>query len=204
MNEQEESLKKLLDIDLDVVMEDIMDIAQILDNTYSQKPSNYYMKYLQLSKLDTKSMLLSDLINWLSVLAISDGDFSIIEIDFIKRYLRLNMSNYEIVKFVHDCVESGFLEVLPPSIALFMEDDKEANKIKDELGDTRRQDFATRLFFAFKVIGLQFIFCDGKVHDNEIALLLSYTKDLEKKMENLNIEEFSEYYHKQIKEEIGI
>jgi hypothetical protein len=43
---QEEMIEKLLNIDLDLLMDDIMGIANVLDNNYRDKPSNFYMKYL--------------------------------------------------------------------------------------------------------------------------------------------------------------
>lgn len=204
MNDHEELIKGLLEVDLDFVMEDIMNIAEMLDKTYQDKPSNYYLKYTHLSHSDAQTLVLGDLINWLSVLAVSDGDFSIIEIEFIKRYLRLNMSNLGIIDFVQNCVKSGFLESIPLSIPLFMEDDNVRNKMNDEVGDTRRQNFTARLFLAFQALGLQFICCDGEVKDEEMDLFIAYNSVLEARMRLLDIESFSESYRQLIKDEIGL
>ena len=49
---QEEMIERLLNIDLDLLMEDIIDIAIVLDSNYGDKPSNFYMKYIHLSNIE--------------------------------------------------------------------------------------------------------------------------------------------------------
>ena len=83
---QEKMIEDLLNVDLDSVMEDIMGIANVLDSNYRDKPSNFYMKYIHLSHVELQGVILADFINWLCMLGYSDGDFSIIELEFIKRY----------------------------------------------------------------------------------------------------------------------
>lgn len=90
-----ELIEKLLDMDLDLLMEDIIDMAYTLDHNYMDKPSNY------------------------------------------------------------------------------LEDDKEMNLIAEKLGNSKKQDFTSRLFFAYQVLGLQFIVCDGKVEDDELLMFFS-------------------------------
>ena len=78
---QEEMIERLLNVDLDLLMEDIMGIASVLDSNYRDKPSNFYMKYIHLSNIELQGLIIADFINWLCMLGYSDGDFSIVELE---------------------------------------------------------------------------------------------------------------------------
>lgn len=172
---QEEMIERLLNIDLDLLMEDIIDIAIVLDSNYGDKPSNFYMKYIHLSNIELQGLIIADFINWLCMLGYSDGDFSIVELEFIKRYLRLNLPLSEILEFCLGSIVTGYLDTLPASFKLFMEDDKEMNKLAHMSGSTDRQDIASRLLLAYEVMGLHFIICDGNVDENEKGVFFGQT-----------------------------
>lgn len=201
---QEALVEKLINIDLDVVMEEIMMIAEVLDRNYMDKPSNFCMKYIHLSHLDLQKIIIGDFINWLCMLGYSDGDFSIVELEFIKVYLRIDLPLNQILQFCIDSLQNGYLETLPMSFKLFMEDDKEMNKISRLSGDSSRQDIASRLLFAYEVMGLHFIACDGKIDENEKAVFFAQTSKIRQMMDNLDVDAVSEFYRIKLKEELGV
>lgn len=203
MNENE-LIESLLNVDLDSVMEDIMGIANILDHNYREKPSNYYMKYIHLSHMELQGLIIADFINWLCLLGFSDGDFSIIELEFIKRYLRLDLPINQILQFCMDSIETGYLETLPASFKLFMEDDKEMNKLARASGSSDRQDLAGRLLLAYEVIGIHFILCDGNVDENEQVIFFAQTSKIRDMMNDLDVDAMSEFYRRELKEELGV
>ena len=201
---QEKMIEDLLNVDLDSVMEDIMGIANVLDSNYRDKPSNFYMKYIHLSHVELQGVILADFINWLCMLGYSDGDYSIIELEFIKRYLRLDLPLNQILQFCLDSIETGYLDTLPASFKLFMEDDKEINKLARRSGSSDRQDIANRLLLAYEVMGIHFIFCDGKVDENEKVIFFAQTAKIRQMMDELDVNAMSEYYRRKLKEELGV
>lgn len=201
---QEELIESLLNVDLDMVMDDIMGIANILDHNYMDKPSNFYMKYVHLSHIELQGLIIADFINWLCMLGYSDGDFSIIELEFIKRYLRLDLPLNRILQFCIDSIESGYLDTLPASFKLFLEDDKEINRIARMSGSSDRQDFAGRLLLAYEVMGIHFIICDGKVDENEKVIFFAQTAKIRQMMDDLDVDAMSEFYRRKLKEELGV
>lgn len=201
---QEEMIERLLNIDLDLLMEDIMDIAIVLDSNYGDKPSNFYMKYIHLSNIELQGLIIADFINWLCMLGYSDGDFSIVELEFIKRYLRLNLPLSEILEFCLGSIVTGYLDTLPASFKLFMEDDKEMNKLAHMSGSTDRQDIASRLLLAYEVMGLHFIICDGNVDENEKGVFFGQTAKIRRMMDELDVDGMSEFYRRKIKDELGV
>ena len=201
---QEKMIEDLLNVDLDSVMEDIMGIANVLDSNYRDKPSNFYMKYIHLSHVELQGVILADFINWLCMLGYSDGDFSIIELEFIKRYLRLDLPLNQILQFCLDSIETGYLDTLPASFKLFMEDDKEINKLARMSGSSDRQDIANRLLLAYEVMGIHFILCDGKVDENEKVIFFAQTAKIRQMMDELDVNAMSEYYRRKLKEELGV
>lgn len=201
---QEEMIERLLNIDLDLLMEDIMDIAIVLDSNYGDKPSNFYMKYIHLSNIELQGLIIADFINWLCMLGYSDGDFSIVELEFIKRYLRLNLPLSEILEFCLGSIVTGYLDTLPASFKLFMEDDKEMNKLAHMSGSTDRQDIASRLLLAYEVMGLHFIICDGNVDENEKGVFFGQTAKIRRMMDELDVDGMSEFYRRKIKDKLGV
>lgn len=138
------------------------------------------------------------------MLGYSDGDFSIIELEFIKRYLRLDIPVNKMLQFCIDSIDSGYLESLPISFKLFMEDDKEMNKLARMSGSSDRQDIASRLLLAYEVMGIHFILCDGKVDENEQVIFFGQTAKIRQMMDDLDVDAMSEYYRRQLKEELGV
>lgn len=201
---QDKLIENLLNVDLDMLMEDIMRIASVLDSNYRDKPSNYYMKYIQLSHMELKDIIIADFINWLCMLGYSDNDFSIIELEFIKRYLRLDIPLNNLLQFCIDSIETGYLETLPISFRLFMEDDKEMNEIARKSGYRKKQDIASRLLLAYEVMGLHFIICDGNVDENEKVVFFGQTARIRQMMDELDVEAMSEFYRRKLKEELGV
>lgn len=201
---QKEMIERLLNIDLDLLMEDIIDIAIVLDSNYGDKPSNFYMKYIHLSNIELQGLIIADFINWLCMLGYSDGDFSIVELEFIKRYLRLNLPLSEILEFCLGSIVTGYLDTLPASFKLFMEDDKEMNKLAHMSGSTDRQDIASRLLLAYEVMGLHFIICDGNVDENEKGVFFGQTAKIRRMMDELDVDGMSEFYRRKIKDKLGV
>ena len=201
---QEQLIESLLNVDLDLLMEDIMGIAGVLDSNYRDKPSNYYMKYIQLSHIELQGVIIADFINWLCMLGFSDGDFSVIELEFIKRYLRLDIPLDNLLQFCIDSIETGYLETLPMSFRLFMEDDKEMNNIARKSGYRKEQDIASRLLLAYEVMGLHFIICDGNIDENEKVVFFGQTAKIRRMMDELDVEAMSEFYRRKLKEELGV
>lgn len=197
-------IERLLNIDLDLLMEDIIDIAIVLDSNYGDKPSNFYMKYIHLSNIELQGLIIADFINWLCMLGYSDGDFSIVELEFIKRYLRLNLPLSEILEFCLGSIVTGYLDTLPASFKLFMEDDKEMNKLAHMSGSTDRQDIASRLLLAYEVMGLHFIICDGNVDENEKGVFFGQTAKIRRMMDELDVDGMSEFYRRKIKDKLGV
>ena len=201
---QEQLVESLLNVDLDLLMDDIMGIASVLDSNYRDKPSNYYMKYVQLSHLELQELIIADFINWLCLLGFSDGDFSIIELEFIKRYLRLDIPINNLLQFCMDSIETGYLETLPMSFRLFMEDDKEMNNIARKSGYRKQQDIASRLLLAYEVMGIHFIIFYGNVDENEKVVFFGQTAKIRQMMDELDVEAMSEFYRRKLKEELGV
>ena len=99
---QEEMIEQFLNIDLDLVMEDIMGIASVLDSNYRDKPSNFYMKYIHLSHIELQRVIIADFINWLCMLGFSDGDFSVVELvdQFHPAVLLVPLNNHSFVSLL--------------------------------------------------------------------------------------------------------
>lgn len=201
---QDELIESLLNVDLDMLMDDIMGIASVLDSNYRDKPSNFLMKYIQLSHMELQGIIIADFINWLCMLGYSDGDFSIIELEFIKRYLRLDIPLNDLLQFCIDSIETGYLDTLPMSFSLFMEDDKEMNNIARKSGYRKEQDIASRLLLAYEVMGLHFIICDGNVDENEKIVFFAQTAKIRQMMDELDVEDMSEFYRHKLKDELGV
>lgn len=201
---QDEMIESLLNVDLDMVMDDIMEIAAVLDGNFRDKPTNYYMKYLQLSDMKLQGVIIADFINWLFLLGYSDGDFSVVELEFIRRYLRLDLPFDQILEFCIGSIKSGYLESLPSSFELFMEDDHVMNGIAEKAGLPDRQDFAGRLLIAYEVMGIHFILCDNVVDENEQAVFFAQTAKIRRMMDELDVDALSEYYRIKLKEELGV
>ena len=201
---QDELVESLLNVDLDMLMDDIMGIASVLDSNYRDKPSNFLMKYIQLSHMELKGIIIADFINWLCMLGFSDGDFSVIELEFIKRYLRLDIPLSDLLQFCIDSIETGYLDSLPMSFCLFMEDDKEMNNIARKSGYRKEQDIASRLLLAYEVMGLHFIICDGNIDENEKVVFFGQTAKIRRMMDELDVEAMSEVYRRKLKDELGV
>ena len=90
------------------------------------------------------------------------------------------------------------------SFKLFMEDDKEINKLARMSGSSDRQDIANRLLLAYEVMGIHFILCDGKVDDNEKVIFFAQTAKIRQMMDELDVDAMSEYYRRKLKEELGV
>lgn len=201
---QDKLVESLLNVDLDMLMDDIMGIASVLDSNYRDKPSNFLMKYIQLSHMELKGIIIADFINWLCMLGFSDGDFSVIELEFIKRYLRLDIPLNDLLQFCIDSIETGYLDTLPMSFCLFMEDDKEMNNIARKSGYRKEQDIASRLLLAYEVMGIHFIICDNYVDENEKVVFFGQTAKIRQMMDEINIEALSEVYRQKLKDELGV
>ena len=110
----------------------------------------------------------------------------------------------QILQFCLDSIETGYLDTLPASFKLFMEDDKEMNKLAHMSGSTDRQDIASRLLLAYEVMGLHFIICDGNVDENEKVVFFGQTAKIRRMMDELDVDGMSEFYRRKIKDELGV
>ena len=190
----EEYIYQMLDVDLNQVMADLMNTAIRLDRTYMGKKDNYFMKYVQSTDRTLPDILMFDLINFLSKLAVSDGQFSEVELNFMMENIPLQLSREQFIQLANTCLNE-FSEDTPESLLLFMEDDNIMSKIAERTNSPFQPDSAERFYMALNVIGVHFIACDGQIDSNEYDVFLAYINGIKEIIDNFDIEQFSQEYN---------
>ena len=189
-----EYIYQMLDVDLNQVMVDLMNTAIRLDRTYMAKKDNYFMKYVQSTDRTLPDILMFDLVNFLSKLAVSDGQFSEVELNFMMENIPLQLNREQFIQLANTCLNE-FSNDAPESLLLFMEDDNIMSKIAERSNSPFKPDSAERFYMALSVIGVHFIACDGQIDSNEYDVFLAYINGIREIIDNFDIEEFSKEYN---------
>ena len=199
----QEFIYQMLEIDLDSAMADVFNTVALLDRIYMNKKENYYMKYVHLTNRTLGDILLFELVNFLSQLAVSDGVFSEVELNFMMEKIPLQITREQFINLANTCINE-FSDDVPESLLLFMEDDKVMSNISARNNNSFNPNNAEKLYLLFNIIGVHFIACDGEVDFNEYKVLQEHMNEFRNIMDNFNIEKLSNHYKKEIENEFGI
>lgn len=164
----------LLRHDLTELMESLMEYVDSIDNTYQTKFNNNLIRHWQSKNVTLKSVILTDLLDWLSCLAFSDGFIAPEEVDFINDYLNQSFACEDIIDLCKFRINREYFNHLPLSFILLYENDlimRDNNKWFDF-------NSIEHLYNIFMIIGVHFIHCDGKASSEEWNTLNEYLEDL--------------------------
>ena len=201
--DSQEFILQMLEIDLNVALLEVFNTASLLDRIYMNKKENYYMKYVHLTDRTLESILIFELVNFLSKLAVSDGVFSEVELNFMMENIPLQISREEFINLVNTCLNE-FADDVPEALLLFMEDDYVIGNISARNNNSFNPNNAEKLYLLYNVIGVHFIACDGEVDYNEYKVFQECMDEFRNIMDNFNIEKLSNHYKKEIEKEFGI
>lgn len=167
-------MDELLQCDLTEAIEEMMALADMIDSNYQDISNNNLMRYWQAKDVNLKSTLLIDLLDWLCCLAFSDGFIAPEEVQFINTYLKQSFSVEDIIDLCKFRINQDYFNHLPLSFVLLYENDL-VMKTQDMQYDFNAVEV---LYMLFRVIGVQFIYCDGDIAFKELTILNEYTEDL--------------------------
>ena len=176
-------INRLLQADLTRVIEEMVDYADMLDQTYMEKPNNYIMKFWQFQGVTLKQALLMDLLDWLCFLSITDGFIAREEVQFINIHLKQRFSVNEIRNLCNERIDRDYINRLPLSFILILENDIIMNSIEKRIVYNTIE----KLYTLFNIIGIQFIHCDNNVDINELTLFKRYTDDLHNRIMHFDL-----------------
>ena len=199
----QEFIYQMLEIDLNAAMADVFNTVMMLDRIYMNKKENYYMKYVHMTNRTLGDILVFELVNFLSKLAVSDSEFSEVELQFMMENIPLQVNREQFIGLCNTCLNE-FSDDVPESLLLFMEDDNVIGNISARNNNSFNPNNAEKLYLLFNVIGVHFIACDGEVDFNEYKVFQECMNEFRNIMDNFNIEKLSNHYKKQIEEEFGI
>ena len=171
------------ELDLAEVMEAMMRYVDLIDNSYHEKSNNTIMRYWQSKGITLKSILLTDLLDWLCCLAFSDGFIAPEEVQFINTYLNKELSENDITEICKFRINQDYFKHLPLSFILFNEDDL----VMKSMGIDIDLDPVEHLYLLFITMGAQFIYCDGNAAFKEISMFNGYAEDLYEKIHDFNL-----------------
>ena len=174
----------LLKFDLRELLDNIMEYVDFIDCTYLDKNDNKIMRYWQSKGVTLKSILLTDLLDWLCCLAFSEGFIAPQEVEFINNYLNQSFSDNDIMDLCKFRINEDYFINVPLSFMLLYENDLVMKKSEIEW------DFNSVeiLYMLFIVIGVQFIDCDNDISFKELDMLNGYTNDLSKRIHDFDLE----------------
>ena len=164
----------LLQFDLTKVIEDMVYYVDLIDNNFHKKPNNFIMKYWQSQNVNLKSVLLTDLLDWLCCLSLSDGFVAREEVQFINIHLKQRLSVNNILEICRERIDEDYFNRLPLSFILLYEDDMVMNNLEGRIIHNN----VKKLYDLFMIIGIQFISCDNDIDLKEMVVFKRYTEDL--------------------------
>lgn len=173
----------LRELNLEEVMEVMMNYVDLLDSSYQEKSNNTIMRHWQSKGITLKSILLTDLLDWLCCLAFSDGFIAPEEVQFINSHLNQELSVNDITEICKFRINQDYFKRLPLSFILFYEDDL----VMKSMGIDMDFNSVEHLHMLFMTIGAQFIYCDGSAAFKEIAVFNGYAEDLYDKIHDFNL-----------------
>ena len=176
-------IEALLQYDLTKVIEDMVYYVDLLDENYYNKPNNFIMKYWQSQDVTLKQVLLTDLLDWLCCLALSDGFVAREEVQFINLHLRQRLSVNDIIELCRVRINEDYFNRLPLSFILLYEDDL----VMTSLGGDVEYNNVEKLYMLYMIMGVQFIYCDNDIDVKELVTLRGYTKDLSDMIVNFDL-----------------
>lgn len=170
------------EFDLTEVMEIMMNYVDLLDSSYQEKSNNNIMRHWQSKGITLKSIVLTDLLDWLCCLAFSDGFIAPEEVQFINTHLNQELSVNDIIESCKFRINQDYFKHLPLSFILLYEDDLVMKSMDIDM------DFNSveQLHILFMVIGAQFIYCDNDAAFKEISMFNGYNEDLYERIHDFN------------------
>lgn len=173
----------LLQFDLTKVIEDMVYYVDLIDNNFHEKPNNFIMKYWQSQNVNLKSVLLTDLLDWLCCLSLSDGFVAREEVQFINIHLKQRLSVNNILEICRERIDEDYFNRLPLSFILLYEDDMVMNNLEGRIIHNN----VKKLYDLFMIIGIQFISCDNDIDLKEMVVFKRYTEDLLRRIQNFDL-----------------
>lgn len=155
-----------------------------LDNCYSFADTLDHDGYgaRQKAGIRTREMLQFDLLQFLAYLSSSDHTELALQIQFIREYLNQHFTTDRFRSFKYERTTGDFAANPPRSLTYFVQGD--LARIKLNPGTVYRSRDYVRMF---KLMGQEFIACNNKTDDDEVARLTSYCLMLDKYLKSLNL-----------------
>lgn len=155
-----------------------------LDNcyTYSDAFDNDGLGARQRAGMKTREFLKFDLLQFLAYLAGSDLSELTLEIQFIREYLGQHFTTDKFREFKYERTMGDFSSQVPRSLTYFVSGDLTRMK-SDPRAVLRSRDYVRM----FKLMGQEFVACNNKVDDDEIAKLTGYGMMLDKYLKSMNL-----------------
>lgn len=155
-----------------------------LDNCYSFADSldNDGYGARQKAGIKTREMLQFDLLQFLAYLSSSDPSELTLEIKFIREYLNQHFTTDRFRTFKYERTTGDFAQTPPRSLTYFVQGDLARMKVNPKTV-YRSRDYVRM----FKLMGQEFIACNNKTDEKEIARLTGYCLMLDKYLKSMNL-----------------
>lgn len=176
-------INELLKFDLSEALQNMMDLAYIVDDNYHVLTNNNLMRYWQSKNVTLKSVLITDLLDWLCCLAFSDGFIAPEEVKFINDYLKQDLTADDIIEHCRFRINQDYFKKLPLSFVLLYEHDliMKSMNLNEDINSVEL------LYALFMVMGVQFIYCDNEAALKELSQLNEYGENLSKRIHDFNL-----------------
>lgn len=176
-------IDELLMFDLTESIEDTIYFVDLIDSTYNEKPNNNIMRFWQSKGVNLKSVVLTDLLDWLCCLAFSDGFIAPEEVEFINTCLKQNLSVNDLIQSCMVRIDQKYFKHIPLSFILLYEEDL----VIKSLGLEMPFNPVEILYSLFMIVGAQFIYCDNNVSYEELVMFNEYLEDLSKRIYDFDL-----------------
>lgn len=136
----------------------------------------------QKTGVKTRELLKFDLLQFLAYLSGTEQSEIAVELNFIREYLSHHFTTDKFMEFKYDRTGGDFASRTPRSLTYFVQGDLARHKAgRSEV--YRSRDYVR----TFKLIGLEFIACNKRTDDDEIARLTGYCMMLDKYLKSMNL-----------------
>lgn len=150
--------------------------------------------------MSLKELLQEDLHRYLMFLASSDGEISESEKDFMNELFDSDMTIHEYADHIHEnnTYSIDFENDIPMSLRIMTMFDAKCEIFSDLVDEL--PNMASLLLDLYKKIGIEFITCDGEVHEQEKQDFISYISKKHDFLDQLE-KSYFESYHEALDEE---
>lgn len=155
-----------------------------LDNCYTFADSldNDGYGARQTAGIKTREMLKFDIMQFLAYISGTDTTELALEIRFIREYLNQHFTTEKFLSFRRERTSGDFAAKPPRSLTYFVQGDLSRAKVNPR-AVYRSRDYVRM----FKLMGQEFIACNNRLDDDEVAKLTGYCLMLDKYLKSMNL-----------------